>query len=124
MEFSKKLRIMEVQSGFISRGFQIGFSEELKKEYLKILKDLIEWDNLDQDDCKILFFIPFSKDDEYKNERIYLIPQYLYSTIPKNFKVLYGTDQIHKWSGNEKTNKVYCIKIKFFKNEEIKFEKL
>lgn len=73
----------------------------------------------------MLFFIPwsitkFEKIYKNKNEKFYLIPEYLFKIIPKNLKVFNINGTIHKWTGKEKTNYIYLIKIKFFKDLEMK----
>lgn len=87
MNVEQKNRIKMLNAKFVNKLYLgITKAEDLKKEYLDVLKTIIDWNNIDREDCKLLGFGRWTDEDtELKN--LFLIPYYLHSIIPIGLKV-------------------------------------
>ena len=77
--------------------------EKLKRQYLDVLKGLIDWNNIDRQDCVLLNFQKWSDEDE-QLKNLFLIPYYLHSIIPEGLKVWSIDGEETQWNKQKDTD--------------------
>ena len=74
-------------------------AEELKKQYLEALKTIIDWNDIDKEDCLLLGFGRWTDEDTYM-KNLYLIPYCLHPIIPIGLKVWAIDGEQCEWQEN------------------------
>lgn len=104
MNQEQKEIIKRLNSKFINNVY-LGFTnlEELKKQYLSALKDVIKWDCIDRQDCILLGLKRWDDTDE-KLKNLFLLPFYLHSIIPEGLKVWCIDGEETEWNKTKDTD--------------------
>lgn len=100
MDIEQKKKIKMLNAKFINKIYTgITPVEDLKKQYLDILKTIIDWNDIDREDCLLLGFGRWTDEDTYM-KNLWLIPYCLYSIIPIGLKVWAIDGEQCEWQEN------------------------
>ena len=102
IEQKKKIKILNAK--FINNIY-IGTTPiaDLKEQYLEVLKTIIDWNDIDREDCLLLGFGRWTDEDTYMNN-LWLIPYYLHSIIPEVLKVWDIDGEETQWNKQKDTD--------------------
>lgn len=101
LEHALRFAVKQCYGGFIYKSWSdemlFDYVKKSREEFLKYLKDNIDWNDLDIDKCKLLGFLRWDED----MPNLWLIPGYMYPIIPIGLKVKSIGGGEFEWTGKE-----------------------